>query len=185
MKERIEPNDVQAQYGVVSVVLWSFLTQNRTLQDARRPRSGQLRMTAPPCLPWQGLLWPPLKVLWTLAVTEVLPSRRLSASVSSVSQLRDTEKQRLKRERKSQSRSMLRPSLELLAGSLGDLVLMSRVLSEVPSGEQCSSWESLFLIHGVTGCQIPCAENAVLQLDLVSPSQHSLSESLLWAQSLR
>lgn len=41
MKERIEPNDVQAQYGVVSVVLWSFLTQNRTLQGARRPRSGQ------------------------------------------------------------------------------------------------------------------------------------------------
>uniref|UniRef100_A0AC11CYZ2 Enah/Vasp-like n=1 Tax=Ovis aries TaxID=9940 RepID=A0AC11CYZ2_SHEEP len=39
-------------------------------------------MTAPPCLPWQGLLWPPLKVLWTSAVTEVLPSWRLSASVS-------------------------------------------------------------------------------------------------------
>lgn len=74
--------------------------------------------------------------------------------ISSVSQLRDTEKQRLKRERKSQSRSMLRPSLESLAGSLGYLVLMSRVLSEVPSGEQCSSWESLFLIHGVTGCQV-------------------------------
>uniref|UniRef100_A0A8C2XTY7 Ena/VASP-like protein n=1 Tax=Capra hircus TaxID=9925 RepID=A0A8C2XTY7_CAPHI len=41
-----------------------------------------VRMTAPPCSPWQGLLWPPLKVLWTSAVTEVLPSRRLSASVS-------------------------------------------------------------------------------------------------------
>lgn len=49
---------------------------------------------------------------------------------------------------------MLRPSLESLAGSLGYLVLMSHVLSEVPSGEQWSSWESLFLIHGVTGCQV-------------------------------
>lgn len=26
-----QPNDVQAQYGVVSLVLWSFLTQNREL----------------------------------------------------------------------------------------------------------------------------------------------------------
>lgn len=31
----------QAQYGVVSVVLWSFLTQNRTIQGVEHPQLGQ------------------------------------------------------------------------------------------------------------------------------------------------
>lgn len=46
---------------------------------------------------------------------------------------------------------MLRPSLESLAGSLGYLVLMSRVLSEVPLWRAVQQLGSLFLIHGVTG----------------------------------
>lgn len=78
----------------------------------------------------------------------------LCVHISSMSQLHDTAKQRLQRERKSQSRGMLCPSLESLAGGPGYLVLGRRVLSEVPSGEQWSRWESLFLILGVTGCQV-------------------------------
>ena len=31
----------QAQYSVVSVVLWSFLTQNRIIQGVGHPQSGQ------------------------------------------------------------------------------------------------------------------------------------------------